>query len=144
MGLSGSVSNNNKVIAIVGIVFFAFAISEIASTIQRQNRVTASQHQQRSHQDKYNISTTNDGDTVNSASYFTSMDAEFQWDKFMVPGYDYQKNYDGDTTTNGNNSLISATKRDTERKLLELKSKGARYGSLRGRKQSAIPASSNS
>ena len=128
MGSISSLSNNNnshnnnlkKVVAIVGMIFILFVISEVSNAIHRRKKVTSLSL--RTHQESNAPTATADSlYDVSNASLFSSLDAEFEWDRFMIPGYDYHQNRGNSNNDEeeGSNPSPSASKRDTERTLFD-------------------------
>ena len=124
--ISSSRWNNNsnnlkKVVAIAVMIFILFVISEVANAVQRR-KTTLALHVTIDHDDE--LSATADSyDVVSNASLFSSLDAELEWDRYMIPGYDYHQNRVNNNNNNidegkgSTNPSSSASKRDTERKL---------------------------
>jgi hypothetical protein len=126
--ISSSRWNNNsnnlkKVVAIAVMIFILFVISEVANAVQRR-KTTLALHVTIDHDDE--LSATADSyDVVSNASLFSSLDAELEWDRYMIPDYDYHQNRVNNNNNNNNidegkgstNPSSSASKRDTERKL---------------------------
>ena len=55
---------------------------------------------------------------VSNASLFSSLDAELEWDRYMIPGYDYHHNrVNNNDKDEDKNPSPSASKLDIERKL---------------------------
>lgn len=77
---------------IVAIAFVALVASKIAFAIQRP--VSEKLDQQANRLDRNTADTTTNASASNNykynnnAGYFTSMDAEFEWNRFMVPGFE--------------------------------------------------------
>jgi hypothetical protein len=123
--ISSSRWNNNsnnlkKVVAIAVMIFILFVISEVANAVQR--RKTLALHATIDHDDE--LSAADSYDVVSNASLFSSLDAELEWDRYMIPGYDYHQNRVNNNNNNNidegkgsTNPSSSASKRDTERKL---------------------------
>ena len=129
MGSISSLSNNNnshnnnlkKVVAIVGMIFILFVISEVSNAIHRRKKVTSLSL--RTHQESNAPTATADSlYDVSNANLFSSLDAELEWDRFMILGYDYHQNRENsnnDEDYEGSNPSPGASKRDTERKLFD-------------------------
>ena len=125
MGSISSLSNNNshnnnnlkKVVAIVGMIFILFVISEVANATHRRKKVTVLSLRESSAP----TATADSLYDVSNANLFSSLDAELEWDRFMIPGYDYNQNREksNNDEEEGSNPSPSASKRDTERKLFD-------------------------
>ena len=101
---------------VVTIAFVTIVASKIALATQRPK--SEKLDQQTNHLDR----NTNDITTnSNSAGLFTSMQGEFEWNRFMVPGYEPEM-IDPD--------LSIKRDRDTGRRLVE--EDVLRYGTIRG------------
>lgn len=69
-----------------GIMFLALVASKITVAMNRSE--TEKLPPQASRRDRTtDVSVTH---KLNNAGYFTSMTAEFEWDRFMVPGFDFE------------------------------------------------------
>jgi hypothetical protein len=124
--ISSSRWNNNsnnlkKVVAIAVMIFILFVISEVANAVQRR-KTTLALHATIDHDDE--LSAADSYDVVSNASLFSSLDAELEWDRYMIPDYDYHQNRVNNNNNNNidegkgsTNPSSSASKRDTERKL---------------------------
>ena len=126
MGSISSLSNNNshnnnnlkKVVAIVGMIFILFVISEVANATHRRKKVTVLSLRESSAP----TATADSLYDVSNANLFSSLDAELEWDRFMILGYDYHQNRENsnnDEDYEGSNPSPGASKRDTERKLFD-------------------------
>jgi hypothetical protein len=136
--ISSSRWNNNsnnlkKVVAIAVMIFILFVISEVANAVQRR-KTTLALHVTIDHDDE--LSATADSyDVVSNASLFSSLDAELEWDRYMIPDYDYHQNRVNNNNNNNNidegkgstNPSSSASRRDTERKLFEFNRNTSHY-----------------
>jgi hypothetical protein len=76
----------------------------------RKRRAAIINHNESSSTDSYDVSNT---------SLFYSLDAVLEWDRSMIPGYDYHHNRDNKDKGEGSNPLPSASMLDTKRKLFE-------------------------
>jgi hypothetical protein len=135
--ISSSRWNNNsnnlkKVVAIAVMIFILFVISEVANAVQRR-KTTLALHATIDHDDE--LSAADSYDVVSNASLFSSLDAELEWDRYMIPGYDYHQNRVNNNNNNNNidegkgstNPSSSASRRDTERKLFEFNRNTSHY-----------------
>ena len=120
-------SNQNKHAIVVGILFLLVIASEIVSTIQRQKRMrahaiptTADVAAYASGDDGSGTSTTTT--TMSDHNLFTSMEGEFQWNRFMIPPE--QKD---SPKENYGSSPVATQDRNTARALL-LRANGNLHG----------------
>eukprot|EP00751_Fragilariopsis_kerguelensis_P040673 CAMPEP_0171017768 /NCGR_PEP_ID=MMETSP0736-20130129/27711_1 /TAXON_ID=186038 /ORGANISM="Fragilariopsis kerguelensis, Strain L26-C5" /LENGTH=142 /DNA_ID=CAMNT_0011453831 /DNA_START=56 /DNA_END=484 /DNA_ORIENTATION=+ len=125
-------SSNNKIINVLfGIFFFLFVILEVH---QREKAKTPVSVPTASRGEKDVSLFPNQDESSSSfvgSSAFTSLDGEFEWDMLMIPSHVHLPKRD-------ENNSASATKRNTERTLVERlqnKNDGGFTGNLRQRRR---------
>ena len=106
---------------VVAIAFVALVASKITLAIQRPNSEKLDQQTNHLDRNTNDITTNNYKYNSNNAGLFTSMQGEFEWNRFMVPGYEPEM-IDPD--------LSIKRDRETGRRLVE--EDVLRYGTIRG------------
>lgn len=116
---ASNLSNKTKFAIIVGIVFFAAVFSEVVTILERRKQrkiaIAATDDDANfadaNHSEDDGITT-----TISNNGLFTSMEGEFEWNRFMIP-HDASKSYP-QQTGGSSSSSVPAKDRETGRRLV--------------------------